>query len=412
MDLSDWQPVSVTTTACTQEEDTPPVKDSNRLQCTLSQPAELPWPGPAMLSWRDTGGPPTVVFERRSKGFRLQGKLVPGITDTLRAVFYPDFGMTGILRQARARTSLTNHEGSRIGGGGQTLGKRVDRELDRVVAACILVNSLRRDKRVVGSRCSDRLPAVAFLLNPAEMKRCLLLTAAEAKAVRKTLRPPLHACTKQALSYFRQRRLEPIDSQVAVGSQRLGLATAVDVIAEHTAAGSLQGTRVIVEVKSSFNNYYDCHAGRLAHLPVPVPSSPLHHHQLQLLLTAIMAINTHSRLSPSLARIAGAVVLRVFEKDFRSYPLKTWARDPAAIRDVMRTLLSRPRDAIRALKKKRKKSKRASYKKTRRGSRGRGKGPQGRLVGGKRSTKRKRKRQTRRTSLIGRKTGSQKKRKQ
>jgi hypothetical protein len=122
------------------------------------------------------------------------------------------------------------------------------------------------------------------------------------RCVERGVSNPSCRASRHVLAALTRLGLEPIMTQVPVHGGRLGLrvGTAADMVCLDR-----RGRIVIVEVKTGFANYYDRSTERMLGALSAVPSCPKYHHQMQVMLTALMFEGT-TGLS-----VSDALVVRV-----------------------------------------------------------------------------------------------------
>jgi hypothetical protein len=117
-------------------------------------------------------------------------------------------------------------------------------------------------------------------------------------------------------------------AQVVVGSraQTGGRGTALDLLLRRISDGAL----VAGEVKFGFGSYWDRPIGRLRAPLAHVPSSPLHHAVLQVLMGAELARQTtYPAVSPG-----HSVVVRALGASAEVYPVARFAWWPSALKAI------------------------------------------------------------------------------
>lgn len=242
-------------------------------------------------------------------GFHTGEGALHGVTKVIKRLFAPQYHpryathgpASHVVARARAagRSPLAG-----AGRAGMKRGKRVDRELVRVV-------------RLLSHA---RLTAAAYLA-----PEPLSATATTAAAVRalEALRTDAHPFVAHILRVLTQRLeppLFPIDGQVAVGQFRvLRLGTAVDLVCLDRDGGVW-----IVEIKTGYLENYHQYVARMKPPFEAFPDSPFYQHQIQLMLTCDLYERTFQ------TRVAGACVVRIDEFHVHRHELQPAV---AALRD-------------------------------------------------------------------------------
>jgi hypothetical protein len=139
--------------------------------------------------------------------------------------------------------------------------------------------------------------------------------------------------TKALLRCFARARLSIVHAQYAVGARQTtnGFGTALDLILKDR-----DGRLIPAEIKFNFGTYWDRALGRLESPLGHVPSCPLHHAILQLLMGVELARRSDPRLR--MLRPECGIVFRVVGQRVDAFPVSRfpwWSRARAAILSML-----------------------------------------------------------------------------
>ncbi len=289
----------------------------------------------------------SVIFDCQHTRFLLNDRPSPGLLKRLQEAFYPKYTIgasrrgqlmpspihfTADQKQPPARCGVLSKRS------GLALGRLVDDEMTRVTALCYLIQRERRDAshhrlggglRTGGTRRWYTTPATQLLRASVEELVKLGLTNTTARRITSSV-AQFTLQTHQAISAFTERKWVPVATQVAVGSEYIGLCTCIDVVCEdHSSKKAFtDNARVIVEVKTGFASYYHSGIQKLAPPFDDQRSCPANHHQLQLMFTVLMAlINERGEKNQRYGQsglITHAFVMWLKPRQYVLFPLKPW----------------------------------------------------------------------------------------